>query len=205
MLENIKNIIFDFGGVLVNLDKQRCVKAFNAIGANDISYYVDECRQEDLFHDLEIGRSTAEQFCDEVRRKTGLCEVSDKDICDAWNALLVNIPSERIEMLLKMKEKYSLYLLSNTNAIHWDMSCEKLFPYKGHNVNDYFKKIFLSYKMHLVKPEEAMFRQIISETNINPKETLFLDDSQANCDGAEKLGINSYLVKSGDDWISLFS
>lgn len=96
-MQEIKNIIFDFGGVLVNLDKHRCIEAFDKIGAHEIVRYVDECRQEDLFHDLEVGNTGVEEFCNEVRRICTGCNADDADICEAWNALLTGIPRQRLE------------------------------------------------------------------------------------------------------------
>lgn len=96
-MQEIKNIIFDFGGVLVDLDKQRCIEAFDKIGAHKIVKYVDECRQEDLFHDLEVGNTGIGDFCREVRRLSSGCKASDEEICNAWNSLLTGIPEQRLE------------------------------------------------------------------------------------------------------------
>ena len=203
MYKNIKHIVFDFGGVLVNLDKERCVSAFDKIGAYHISSYVDECKQEDLFHELEIGRIDANAFCDEVRRLTGI-HASDEDICYAWNSLLVDVPADRIEKVMELHHHYHTFLLSNTNDIHWRKSVEELFPYNGMNADDYFDRIFLSYEMHKVKPDCDIFVQMMDESGIKAEDTLFLDDSEANCNTAHNLGINTILVKSDEDWMNIF-
>jgi len=185
----IKNIIFDFGGVLVDLDKHRCIEAFKNIGAESVACYVDECRQEDLFHDLEVGNIGVGAFCDAVRRKSPGCTASDEDICDAWNALLSGIPTWRLERLLELKGKYRLLLLSNTNPIHWRKAVTDYFPFGGFGVDDYFEKTYLSYEMHLLKPDHRIFEAVLADARIKASETLFIDDSPANCKAAEEVGI----------------
>ncbi len=199
MKKIIKNIIFDFGGVLVDLDKQVCVDAFERIGAHEISGYVDECRQEDLFHDLEIGSISVAEFCDEVRRKSQ-CTATDEAICDAWNALLVGIPRRRLQALLSLRDRYRLFLLSNTNAIHWEKAQTRLFPMDGYGLDDYFEETYLSYELHLLKPGSEIFDYLLADAGINANETLFLDDSAANCKGAAQVGIHA-LQTVGDRWI----
>lgn len=194
-MQGIKNIVFDWGGVMINLDKVRCVKAFDKIGAHHISSYVDECRQEDLFHDLEMGSITVPQFCDEVRRQCPECAATDEEICWAWGELLTGIPEYRVEKLRTLKSKYRLFLLSNTNVIHWE-------PY-AHRLEGCFEKMFLSYEMHLVKPDAEIFREVLRQTGIRAEETLFIDDSANNCAGAASLGIHTHQVKVSDDWLEL--
>lgn len=190
----IKNLIFDFGGVLVGLDRQRCIDAFTRIGAGAIAGYVDECRQEDLFHELEVGAIGVAGFCDEVRRACPACTASDAEICAAWNALLTGIPAERLSMLARLKENHRLVLLSNTNPIHWRKSVDDYFTAAGKTVDWYFERTFLSYEMHMLKPDGEIFRRVLDETGFNPSETLFIDDSMKNCLAAEKEGINTLNV-----------
>ncbi len=199
MKKTIKNIIFDFGGVLVDLDKQVCVDAFGRIGANAIACYVDECRQEDLFHDLELGTISIRQFCDEARRQAQ-CEASDEAICNAWNALLTTIPLQRLEALQHLRTRYRLLLLSNTNAIHWQKATQELFTADGGCVDDYFEKTYLSYELHQLKPSPEIFRHVLHDADIKAEETLFIDDSATNCEGARQTGIQ-VLHAVGDEWL----
>ncbi len=200
-MRNTKNIVFDFGCVLVDLDKDRCAEAFRSIGAGAVSRYVDECRQEDLFHDLETGSIGIPQFCEEVRRKAAGCKASDEDICDAWNALLTGIPEHRIRRITELRSRYRTFLLSNTNEIHWQKAVRDFFPCDGLGVDDYFEKTFLSYRMHLVKPDCRIFLRMLADAGIDAEETLFIDDSPANCAAASELGITAMHVSSGDEWI----
>lgn len=197
------NIIFDFGCVLVDLDKQRCVQAFRAIGAGAVAAYVDECRQEDLFHDLETGTIDVATFCREVRRKAVGCTASDRQIAEAWGSLLAGIPRRRIERLIDLRRRHRLFLLSNTNVIHWTKAVADYFACDGLNVDDYFEAVFLSYEMHMVKPSPDIFKQLLRRTGIEPTYTLFIDDSQANCAAAETLGIRAMHVDHGDQWLTL--
>lgn len=190
----IKNLIFDFGGVLTGLDRQRCIDAFTRIDAGFIAGYVDECRQEDLFHELEAGIIGVAEFCGKVRRACPGCTAADADICDAWNALLTGIPPERLSMLARLKENHRMVLLSNTNPIHWQKAADEYFTASGKTADWYFERIFLSYEMHMLKPDEAIFRRVLDETGFNPSETLFIDDSMKNCLAAESIGINTLNV-----------
>ena len=200
-MQGIKNIVFDFGCVLVDLDKQACVEALNRIGANNVSAYVDEGRQEDLFHELETGNISVGDFCNEVRMLCPDCHATDEQICEAWNALLTGIPQQRLERLISLKKDYRLLLLSNTNPIHWHKSVRDYFPHDGYEVDDYFEKTFLSYRMHLIKPDERIFREMLIAAEMMPHETLFIDDSPMNCAAASELGINTICVSHGDEWL----
>lgn len=203
MQKGIKNIIFDLGGVLVGLDKNRCVAAFRKIGADDIAYFVDEHRVESLFYDSEVGNITQEEFCGRVREITGKA-IPDGDIVWAWNELLTGIPDFKKERLLQLRGKYRLFLLSNTNVMHWTKCARDFFPYRDWGVNDYFEQVFLSYEMHLIKPSDGVFLRVLDEADIKAEETLFIDDSADNCRAARGLGIRTFLNEKPDDWLSLF-
>ncbi len=196
----MRNIIFDFGGVLVNLDRKRCIDAFTRIGAGAIAGYVDECRQEDLFHDLEVGDTGVGQFCDAVRQACGGCNATDEDICGAWDALLTGIPKRRLDKLAELKRDFRLVLLSNTNPIHWRKAVDDYFTQGGLNVNYYFEKTYLSYEMRMLKPDEEIYRKVLDSSGMDAGDTLFIDDSKANCAAAERLGITSMHVTCGDEW-----
>lgn len=199
MMQKIKNIIFDLGGVLVDLNEQSCIEAFEAIHAPTVGDYVRDHRTEDLFWDIEIGNSTTEEFCHEARRISGTTADNERIIW-AWNQLLPGIADTKKSRLLELRQCYRLFLLSNTNDMHW-RRCEQFFGQDGHRVEDYFERVFLSYKMHLVKPSAEIFRQVISETGITAEETLFIDDSPANCQTACQLGIHTLLNTTADEWL----
>lgn len=202
-IRNVKNIIFDFGGVLVDLDKSRCVEAFTRLGFSQAAQWVDTYSQQGVFGRLETGTITPEEFCEEIRRLTG-CMASDDDMWQAWNLLLDGIPAYRLDALIELKRHFNLYLLSNTNEPHWQHASERMFPHRDFRVEDYFLQIFLSYEMHQVKPDAAIFRSVLEQTGILPEETLFIDDAAANCETARTLGLLTYCPAPKEDWRKLF-
>lgn len=201
-MEGVRNIIFDLGGVLAGLDGQRCIDAFDALGCEKVSYYVEHHLTEDLFYNIEVGNISTEDFCDEVRRITGR-NVSDEQIVWAWNQLLTGISERRLEKLLRLRGKYHLFLLSNTNDMHWQLCVDDFFTFRGNRVENFFDRIFLSYKMHLSKPSKDIYEEVLRQANIQPAETLFIDDSKTNIEGASPLGIQGYWNAHIDDWLAL--
>lgn len=212
MNENIKNIIFDFGGVLVDLSKERTVEAFRALGF-DAGTFIGTYGQGGPFASLEKGESTPEAFYAEIARLStpfGTSPVAGvltpERIRAAWNLMLVGIPPRRLQALLRLRRRYRLFLLSNTNRIHWELS-EKgsaYFAWQGHRPEDFFEHIFLSCDLHLLKPGEAIFRRVLNEAGLCPSETLFIDDSAENCAAAARLGLSVFCPKEADDWMPLF-
>ena len=202
MKRNIKNIIFDYGGVLTSFEREGCIKAFNDIKAYNVAQYVVDKRQEDFFYDLEIGKISVHEFCNEVRR-VGECSASDEEIIRAWEILLAGVPAEKVQMLEKLSQRYDIYLLSNTNSIHWDYSVSRLFPECGINPDKLFKKVFLSYKMRLMKPSEDIFRKVVEDAGINAGESIFIDDSEQNCKAAENTGLNVIHAPNGCEWMDI--
>ena len=146
------NLLFDFGGVLVDLDAARCVRAFDAIGF-DVRPYLGTYAQTGLFSRLERGELTVPQFCDELRRLSGQAGLTDAQIVHAWQQYLVGVPAERLDMLLRVARHYPLYVLSNTNPIHWDMAVNDYFRYRGNQFSDFFRHAFLSYELSFFKDE----------------------------------------------------
>ena len=201
--KGIKNLLIDLGGVLINLDRQRCIENFQKLGLRNVEELLDISNQDGILMQQEKGLITPAEFRNGVREMIGQV-VSDKQIDAAWNSFLVDIPRFKLDMLLKLREKYVVYLLSNTNEIHWKWACEHAFPYRGFRVEDYFEKMFLSFELHQAKPEKDMFETLLAETGIVPEETFFIDDAPANCQTAQSLGISTYTPEAGEDWGHLF-
>lgn len=210
-LSQIKNIIFDFGGVIVDLDKSATVNAFRSLGF-DAEAFVGTYGQSGPFAGLEIGNITPEQFYAEIARlssdyvrKASVQEtLTPASIRAAWNKMLVGIPSHRLQKILSLRKQYQVFLLSNTNVIHWDYSCDTLFSWQGHRPEDFFEHIYLSYEMHLLKPDEAIFRTVLERSGLHAEETLFIDDSKENCRSAEGVGLQTFCPNRPDDWMNLF-
>ena len=196
----IKNIIFDWGGVLIHLDKHRCVEAFAEFGVIVGDDVINPYGQRTDLKDFELGLMSVDEFHDTVRRVYG-AQLTDEQIDYAWNALLAGIPDYKLDTLLELKQRYRLYLLSNTNAVHWEEG-RKQFDYRGHRAEDFFDQIFLSNELHELKPSPEIFRKVAQLAGIEPEETLFVDDLQASCDAAAVLGFHTYCPVANTDWRS---
>lgn len=200
---HIKNIVFDLGGVLCGLDAERCIRAFHQIGAEEVAVYVEEHRVEDLFLQSELGYITTQEFCEEVRRITQR-PIDDEKIVWAWNELLTGITDERRQAVMELSKKYRLFVLSNTNDMHWKKwEASSLLPLKGEVFKDgVFEKCFLSYELHLAKPSREIFEAVLQQADIKADETLFIDDSLKNCEAAQALGIHTYHNQHINDWLT---
>ena len=202
-LQGVKTLIIDFGGVLIDLDRQRCIDSFVELGFPDVESMLDMCHQHGFFLQHEKGLLPDEEFREEIRRHMPL-PVTDAQIDEAWNRFLVGVPTYKLDFLLQLRSHYTVYLLSNTNGIHWQWALQNVFNYKGHRIEDFFDRIFLSFEMKMVKPDLEIFHRVIAETGLNPAETLFIDDAESNCRTARSLGIRTYMPQLHEDWRSIF-
>lgn len=203
MKETIKNLVIDLGVVLLDLTPARCFENFRKLGVTNIDTLVDAHYKHGLFLELESGMISPEGFRNELRTITGLPELGDEQIDEAWNSFLATIPTYKLDFLLELRRHYKVYLLSNTNIIHWEWVLANDFSYKGHTVTDFFDKTYLSYELHLVKPDRRIFEHLIEDAGIDPNETFFIDDAAENCRMAETLGIETYMPKAEEDWRGL--
>ena len=186
-MKGIKNIIFDFGGVIINLTRNRCIEAFENLGVINVrDQLVNNYQHKDLFMQIEMGLITPAEFRNRIRLLTRH-SLTDEQIDEAWIAMLDDIPIYKLELLLELRKQYNTILLSNTNAIHWKWAEQTFFSYKGHQVSDFFDRIYLSYQLHMEKPNTDIFEYVIETANIPPTETLFIDDAIPNCRTAETL------------------
>lgn len=203
-MEGIKNLIIDFGGVIINLTRNRCIEAFESLGvANVRESVVNNYQHKDLFMQVEIGSITPAEFRDGIRHLTQQ-PLTDQQIDTAWIAMLDDVPDYKLDLLLDLQKRYNTMLLSNTNEIHWDWSERTCFSYKGHHAADFFNKIYLSYQLHMLKPNADIFEFVLQDAAICPEETLFIDDAVPNCRAAELLGIRTYTPQAREDWSHLF-
>lgn len=198
------NLLFDFGGVLVDLDAARCVRAFDAIGF-DVRPFLGTYAQTGLLSRLERGELSVPQFCDELRRVSGHAALTDAQIVHAWQQYLVGVPAKRLDMLLRVARHYPLYVLSNTNPIHWDMAVNGYFRYRGHQFSDFFRGAFLSYELGCEKPSPAIYRAVQEGIGCPPGDILFFDDCEENCEGARRCGFQARLAPAGGVWLDYFT
>ena len=200
MAGEIKNLLFDLGGVICDININNGVEAFNRLGINDIDSLLNRYKQDGIFHDFECGNVDNEEFCAHLRELSGKPYLSDNQIMNAWNSIIVGFPQPRLKKLMELKKRYNLYLLSNTNPCHFQFFPSQMGFFR---LEDFFTTLFLSFNMGVCKPEKEIFDLVVELAQIKPQETLFIDDSVANIDAAKLLGFQTFLVKNGDDWLSL--
>lgn len=190
----IKNLLFDLGGVIMNIDRMQCVEAFKEAGMLHPEELLGDYGQKGPFLALERGEITPAEFRSEIRRYF-VREVSDDAIDTAFCRFLTGIPVERLHALEELRgQGFRTYLLSNTNALMWEKYILPDFRKDGHDINYYFDGIITSFEVKAYKPEKQIFQAAIDILGIDPAETLFFDDSQANLNGAALLGFKTALV-----------
>ena len=187
-----KNIIFDLGGVLLNIDYNLTAKAFEQLGISAFSQLFSQAQQEKVVDLYEKGAITSADFRNELRSR--LPQPMDNDVLDtAWNCMLLDFPIQRLELLKKLKNTHRTFLLSNTNEIHMQWFSNSLQHHFGiTDLSAYFEKVYLSYEIQLRKPDASIFKHILMAHELNPADTLFIDDSIQHIESASKLGIQTY-------------
>ena len=198
-------IIFDFGGVIINIDPSLTVQAFEKLsGSKSLVQrnYNDFQRVHNLF---ETGEINPKAFRDRVRELLGLKHVDDNGFDNAWNALLLDIPLYRIRLIDDLKSKYRLFLLSNTNEIHYVKYCSDFSRvFKGKTLEGLFEQAFFSFKMGLKKPDPEIFFTVARQCRLDPDRTLFIDDTLEHVEAALHCGFQAYHHNSMHDITSLF-
>jgi putative hydrolase of the HAD superfamily len=197
-------IIFDFGAVIIDIDYHKTRDAFEKQGIKNFDELFSKAKQNNLFDNLEKGLISEIKFRDELRAISGI-NLNDNTIDACWNSMLLQMPSNRVEMLKKLQLHKPLYLLSNTNSIH-----EKAFSaaiegeYGWNSFKSIFQKVYLSHEIKLRKPDLEIFEKVLSENNLNPSTTLFIDDSPQHIEGARKAGIYAFHLQDGMEVCDLF-
>jgi putative hydrolase of the HAD superfamily len=195
-MPNIKNIIFDLGGVILNIDLKRTENALRELGIDNFSRYMTQSHVTFFFKDYETGKMDDAAFIKSIQALS-VHTLKEEEVINAWNALLLDFPQERIELLQNLKRKYRLFLLSNTNLIHYRKFQEQIFLQTGGYLEDLFEKTYYSHTVGLRKPDVAIFQLVINENELNPAETLFVDDTEGNMEGAKQAGLFVAHVKPG--------
>ncbi len=188
-MSTIKNIVFDLGGVLLNIDPEQTNLAFEKLGIPDFKNNYSLHKADPLFDNLETGKTTEQEFYNGIRH---ICnkDISDDDIRAAWNALLLDFRTGSLEWMEKNAARYNFYLLSNTNHIHHVAFTNHFKKQTGkHNFDDYFTKAYYSHNVGLRKPDAAIFEFILNDAGITANETLFIDDLLKNIEAAAALNI----------------
>jgi putative hydrolase of the HAD superfamily len=200
----IKNIIFDLGGVIINLSVEKTHQAFASLSGLPIAEIKTRVHHGAFFHEFEKGQITDSEFRNHLRVSLNV-QVSDTQLDQAWNAMLLDIPLSRIQLLERLKSRYTIFLLSNTNNIH--LQCfngivQKLTGKPA--IDSYFHDSFYSHLVKMSKPDEEIYRHVLKQHALQPNETMFLDDNKDNLAGANKVGIHTFHVEHPDQIFSLF-
>ncbi len=189
---DIENIIFDFGGVIIDIDPLLTIKALEKLGFHDIEKLKTKDFYQKVIFKFEKGIDTPAVFRDKLREYLRM-DFADQQLDDAWNALLYDIPGERIHIIEQVKKHYPIYLLSNSNEIHYDLFVRDLqlrFGYR--EFDELFDKAYFSFDLHLAKPHVEIFEFVINQHHLIPEKTLFIDDRIENIEGAHKAGLKTY-------------
>lgn len=187
MQQEVQNIILDLGGVIIDVDPDRTIEAFKQLGASHIERFYNDTDQSTLFDELESGAIAPEQFRTILREKLELPNASDKALDRAWQAMLIDIPRRRFDVLEQLRSNYRLYVFSNTNTIHiagFADIVERVYGYEA--FLRLFDRVHYSQDLGLRKPNREAFQKVLEQNELNPEKTLFIDDNKGHLEGARK-------------------
>ena len=194
MSAKIKNIIFDLGGVILDIDESIVYKELEKMGIST-SELAQSKEFIDIMSKFDTGIYTAPTFRKKTKTLLGQEKMTDQRFDAIWNAMLLDIPRERIEAIEKVKKHYKIFLMSNSNVIHYDLYVRDLqLRFGYHEFDELFNKSYFSFAEHLEKPDPRFFELILDHEGLLPEETLFIDDTAANIEVAKSLGIKTYHI-----------
>ena len=203
-MPDIRNIIFDFGGVIINIDPNRLVQMLTSRGIDNIQEAHMHLVSNHVYTRLETGHISAQQFRDAIRSQFKIT-LTDSEIDDAWNAIILDIPQERVVLLEGLRKHYRTFLLSNTNGVHYDYYNRYFTESYGYDsLAGIFDKAYFSHHLGLRKPDPAIYKLAMEDSGLLPGETLFIDDSKENIEAALSLGIHGYHLEQGEELVDLF-
>jgi len=200
----IKNIIFDFGGVILNIDYNLATQSFISLGIENQGSFYSQSKQASLFDELEKGIITPDEFRNQFKRLSAK-NLTDAQIDSAWNSMILDLPAERIILLEKTKKNYRTFMLSNSNIIHYDVyvkNLEEKYGYKS--FSGLLEKAYFSHQVKMKKPEREIFELVINENKLNPEETLFIDDSVQHIEVAKQVGLRTHYLTIRETITDLF-
>lgn len=196
-MRTIKNIIFDLGDVIINIDVPRAARSFAELSQKPLEEVQNLIHQNEVFKIFETGQLSAPDFRNYIREMLSQPQWSDEVIDTAWNSLLLDIPPQRIEKIQELAQKgYRLFLLSNTSSIHVAEVNNILCQTTGiKQLDDLFEKLFLSYEMGVMKPHHDIYHGVLASAELQAHESLFLDDNADNIRAAQEVGIQTIHVQ----------
>lgn len=197
-------IVFDLGGVLIDLDYQLTIDAFKKLGISDFDKMYCQAAQNNLFDDFETGQISAQRFINTLLPYLSQGTTPNK-VVQAWNAMILSVPPAKIELLEKLRKDYPIYLLSNTNELHVPVVRREWAKVTDKPMEDFFDHIYFSHEIHLRKPDDAIFEFVCAQQNLLPEKTLFIDDSIQHIKGAENVGLQTYFLENSENLYQFFS
>ncbi|MBN8578997.1 MAG: HAD family phosphatase [Cytophagales bacterium] len=201
----IKNIIFDLGGVILNLAVENTHREFARLSGLPIEEIKTKVHHGDFFHAYERGLISDSEFRNSLRQSLNV-HAPDADLDNAWNAMLLDIPHERFALLERLKQTHRLFLLSNTNEIHRQCFNAHVQHASGKPAIDhYFHQAYFSHLLKLSKPDLAIYQHVLTDQNLVPHQTVFLDDNPDNLAGAAKAGIHTFHVQHPNQIFDFFA
>jgi len=201
-MKKYRAIIFDLGAVILNINYQNTIDEFTKLGVKNTATFYSKKVQTDLFNQIETGMISSNEFLKALQNKTENTNIIQLE--QAWNAMLLDLPEERLQLIKRLKKNYTIYLLSNTNAIHIDAFKKKLGNEKWLAFCKLFDKMYLSHELGLRKPDVKIFKHILKEQKLKAEEVFFIDDSPQHIAGAKKLGIHCHHLLDDEEIITLF-
>lgn len=193
-MQKIKNVILDYGNVIFMIDFPKVRQAFIDLGIKNVDEFFGHHGQDSLFDSFDKGEITVPEFRDGVREKANKFDLTDDEIDTAWNSLLIGVPEGKHQILENLRDNYRTFLCSNNNELHYAYCMNHIQEKYGVPSNDvFFERTYYSHLEHLRKPDAAIFERVLNENNLNPEESLFVDDSPQHLEGAKKLGIQTVL------------
>ncbi|MBD5232425.1 MAG: HAD family phosphatase [Bacteroidales bacterium] len=206
MLTNYDNVVFDLGGVILDINRDKCVEALEALGFSEADKMLDLYVQTGIFLALEDGSASAAEFYDELRKQCTKPGVSDADISEALSRFITGLPVARLQALRELRAQGKhIFSLSNTNPVMYPTRIAELFRAEGLQIDDYFDGQILSFREQVCKPAPGIFQRLLTRYKLDPAHTLFLDDSAKNCEAAEEQGIVSVLIPEGAEFMDILS
>jgi len=201
-MKKCKTIIFDLGAVILNINYQNTIDEFTKLGVNNAATFYSKKVQTNLFNQIETGMISSNEFLKALQKETKNANINQVE--KAWNAMLLDLPEERIQLIEKLKNNHSIYLLSNTNAIHIDAIKKQLGKRKWLAFCKLFDKMYLSHELGLRKPDVKIFEYILNEQKLKAEEVFFIDDSPQHIASAKKIGIHCHHLLDDENIITLF-
>ncbi len=206
VIQDVKTIIFDLGGVIIDIDTQRSFQRFSSFYAGDKPEESLLSENIELFQNFEKGLISTAGFREGIRQLTENAELSDTLIDEAWNEMLLQIPEERFQVLERIRDHYQLFVLSNTNAIHVSAFNKIVEQVSGESdIAYFFDKVYFSHEMQKRKPEPEIYQQVLDENQLLPERTLFIDDRHENIAAASSLGMQVFHVTPDLDIVEFFT